>query len=209
MSRSSRHGRPAAPRAVPLTLAAVLTAAAVVAPVVVPVVAPVVAPAAADETPQPELAPTVDLVAPTPDLVTPVLDLRLATSDLKGAARIEEQEDEIKVTLSSEVLFDKDSARLRGQAQARLQEVADRLKKAGPGPLRITGYTDDLGSAQHGLVLSRRRAQAVSRVLRPLLPRGDHPFTVTGRGEADPAVPNTDEASRKLNRRVEIGYHPR
>ena len=157
---------------------------------------------------EPEVARSLDITAPAPDLVTPVLDLRLATSDLQGAARIEEQEDEIKVTLSSEVLFDKDSARLRSQARARLNEVAERLSRAGPGPLQITGYTDDLGSSRHGLVLSRQRAQAVSRMLRPLLPRADYPFTVTGRGEADPAVPNTSEANRVLNRRVEIRYRP-
>lgn len=70
------------------------------------------------------------------------------------------------------------------------------------------GLTDDLGSAQHGLVLSRRRAAAVARVLRPQLDKSDYPFSVSGRGEADPAVPNTSEKNRKLNRRVELTYRP-
>lgn len=195
----SRSSDPVARHVVRLTVGGVLAAATLAAPT-----------ATAEESPSPEpnVAPAVDVVAPEIDLVALVLDLRLATSDLKGAARIEEQEDQIKVTLSSEVLFGKDSAELRGQAQARLKDVADRLTESGPGPLKIIGHTDDLGSAQHGLVLSRQRAQAVARALRPLLANGDYPFTVLGRGEADPAVPNDSEANRKLNRRVEIGYHP-
>ena len=32
------------------------------------------------------------------------------------------------------------------------------------------------------------------------------PFTVVGKGEADPAVPNKDEASRRINRRVVVIY---
>lgn len=167
-------------------------------------------PATADDSPAPsaEEAAVVDLDPRVTDLVTPVVDLRLATSDLKGAARVEEQEGRIDVTLSSEVLFGKDSARLRGPAEGRLREVANRLERSGSGRLDITGFTDDLGSARHGVVLSRERAQAVARTLRPSLAAGDYPFTVTGRGEADPAVPNTSEANRKLNRRVEISYRP-
>jgi flagellar motor protein MotB len=83
-----------------------------------------------------------------------------------------------------------------------------RLQRRGRGKITIVGYTDDLGSAQHGLVLSRRRAAAVARVLRPNLDEADYPFSVSGRGEADPAVPNTSEKNRKLNRRVELTYRP-
>lgn len=156
----------------------------------------------------PDNAPVVDAVKPVAEIVAPVLDIERNTSDLQGAARVEEQEDEIKVTLSSEVLFGKDSAVLRGQARARLREIAEQLESKGPGPLAITGYTDDLGSAQHGLVLSRQRAQSVARALRPLLDKQDYPFRIAGKGEADPAVSNSSEANRQLNRRVELSYRP-
>ncbi len=113
------------------------------------------------------------------------------------------------VTLSAETYFPKDSARLRSKATSHLREVAADLRRRGSGRLRIVGYTDDLGSEARGLVLSRQRAAAVAGVLRPLLPSAPYPFTVLGRGEADPAVPNTSEANRKLNRRVELTYTPR
>jgi outer membrane protein OmpA-like peptidoglycan-associated protein len=45
-------------------------------------------------------------------------------------------------------------------------------------------------------------------MLRPGLDKADYSFRVSGRGEADPAVPNTSEKNRKLNRRVELTYRP-
>jgi len=151
-------------------------------------------------------APVVELEAPVVPLVAPVVDLELSTSDLRGDTRVDDQRQRIKVTLASEVLFDKDSARLRPVATGRLREVAATLRRRGAGAVSIVGYTDDLGTAAHGLTLSRQRATAVAGVLRRSLGEGSYPFTVTGRGEADPAVPNTSESNRRLNRRVILTY---
>lgn len=51
---------------------------------------------------------------------------------------------------------------------------------------------------------SDRGAQAVAAVLRRSLPAPSYPFVVVGRGESDPAVPNTSEKNRRINRRVVI-----
>lgn len=144
--------------------------------------------------------------APIRDVVAPVRDIVVPTSDLRGAARVNESEKQVKVRLSSEVLFPKDSAKLRPGVRGRLSDVAEVLGRRGPGRVTIVGYTDDLGTARHGRILSRRRAAAVARVLRPRLDKTDYPFKVYGRGEADPAVPNKSEKNRKLNRRVELTY---
>jgi outer membrane protein OmpA-like peptidoglycan-associated protein len=146
--------------------------------------------------------------APIRNIVAPVRDIVVPTSDLRGAARVDESEKEVKVRLSSEVLFPKDSARLRPGVRARLTELAEVLQRRGRGRVAIVGYTDDLGSARHGVVCRRRRAAAVARVLRPKLDKSDYSFSVSGRGEADPAVPNTSDKNRKLLRRVELTYRP-
>jgi outer membrane protein OmpA-like peptidoglycan-associated protein len=146
--------------------------------------------------------------APIRDVVAPVRDIVVPTADLEGAARVDESEKQVKVRLSAEVLFPKDSARLRPGVRGRLTELAQGFDRRGPGRLTIVGYTDDLGTAHHGLVLSRGRAAAVARVLRPQLDKADYPLKIYGRGEADPAVPNTSEKNRKLNRRVELTYRP-
>ncbi len=154
-------------------------------------------------------APVRDVVAPTSGIVAPVLDIQFAETDLKREARVEKRPTSVKVTLDSTVLFAKDSARIRPGAANRLHEVASDLKAKGPGTVGIVGYTDDLGTAAHGLALSRRRARAVAGVLRRDLPAAGYSYAVVGKGEADPAVPNTSEANRRINRRVVVTYQQR
>jgi outer membrane protein OmpA-like peptidoglycan-associated protein len=155
------------------------------------------APAAADDT-----APVVDIVAP-------VLDISLGEADLRQAARVEKTPKRTRITLDSTVLFARDSPKINAKARDRLDEVGEQLKDSGAGAVSITGYTDDLGSAAHGLTLSRQRATSVADVLRQDLPASSYPFTVRGRGEADPAVPNTSEHNRRINRRVVIVFTKR
>ena len=158
-------------------------------------------PAVAEDT-----APVVAVEAPTQAIVAPVLDISFGQADLQQRARVEQTPARTTVTLDSTVLFGRDSATINARADGRLAEVARDLAARGPGAVTITGYTDDLGSAASGLTLSRRRAEAVAKVLRRDLPAAQFPFTVVGRGEADPAVPNTSERNRKINRRVVIVY---
>lgn len=143
---------------------------------------------------------------PIETINAPILDISFGTEDLKGAARVEETPDDLKITFDATVLFGKDSDKIKSRADVRIKEVAAQLKAKGPGSVRIVGYTDDLGSAEHGLDLSKRRAQAVAARLQPSLPKEDFPFSVTGKGEADPAVPNDSEENRRRNRRVEVTY---
>ena len=144
--------------------------------------------------------------APVLTIVAPVVDIEFGGSDLKNEVRVETLPRKTKITLDSTVLFGKDSARINAKAGGRLADVARELAARGPGTVRITGYTDDLGSAAHGKTLSRQRAAAVAKVLRRDLPAARFGFTVEGKGEADPAVPNKNEASRRINRRVVLLY---
>ncbi len=142
---------------------------------------------------------------PPSDTVSRVLE---TLRQMGHAARVDESEKQVKIRLNAEVLFPKDSARLRPGVRGRLAELAQVIDRRGPGRVSIVGYTDDLGSAHHGLVLSRQRAAAVAWVLQPKLDKADYTFRVSGRGEADPVVPNTSEKNRKLNRRVELTHRP-
>jgi len=162
------------------------------------------APAAAEDT-----GSVVPIVAPVQSIVAPVLDIQFVQSDVRSEARVEQLPRKTTITLDSTVLFGKDSAKINAKANVRLQEVARELKARGPGSVSVTGYTDDMGSAAHGRTLSLQRANAVTKVLRRDLPGSDFPFTVAGKGEADPAVPNKNEASRRINRRVVVIYEKR
>lgn len=135
---------------------------------------------------------------------TPVVIFSGGTADLDGSTTLENTETGTKSRLDCTLLFAKDSDRLRPGAQQKLRRLALQLQRQGAGQLQITGYTDDLGSAAHGLDLSQRRAQRVATELGNTLPANKFPMTVRGRGEADPAVLNTNENNRRKNRRVNV-----
>jgi outer membrane protein OmpA-like peptidoglycan-associated protein len=141
---------------------------------------------------------------PTLDLEVQAIDLVVISQDLDGATTTASSNDELNVTLDSNVLFGKDSAELRPQARQKLAQVVEQLVDRGPGKVEVVGHTDDLGSAAHGYDLSRRRAAAVRRVLAPHL--SGYRVTTVGKGEEEPRVPNTSEENRRLNRRVEVLY---
>lgn len=150
--------------------------------------------------------PTTAVKPVVVDIAPVVTDLSAVTQDLDGAATVGQSSQKVDVVLNANVLFGKDSDVLQPAANARLQEVATVIGSyAQGGRLAIDGYTDDLGSAEHGLNLSRRRAAAVEKVLRPLLP-ATVVITVTGHGEASPAYPNDSEENRAKNRRVELHF---
>lgn len=154
-----------------------------------------VAPPTAWATPTPDDAPIMEITAP-------VVDIQFGMSTLDGRVAVEERKSGSTARLDSTVLFGKDSAQLRPAARKVIDALARELQHGGPGKITVTGYTDDLGSAAHGLKLSKQRAAAVAGRLQKSLGPDWPKIKVVGKGEADPAVPNKNEKNRKLNRRV-------
>lgn len=152
-------------------------------------------------TPPPTLAAVPNVVR----MAARVSEISAESIDLDGRARVSETATRYAATLNANLLFAKDSAQVRTDAHVRLRDLAEVLSGRHAGTLCIVGYTDDLGSADHGLLLSRRRAEAVAHRLTPRL-SSDVRVAVLGRGEADPVVANTSEASRARNRRVEVAF---
>jgi outer membrane protein OmpA-like peptidoglycan-associated protein len=112
--------------------------------------------------------------------------------------------------LATDVLFDFGRAALRSTGRRQVLRVA-RAGTRRSGTLRVVGHTDGLGEDGYNRKLSRRRAQAVARVLRGALPPSVRVETV-GRGAAEPVAPETtsggddDPAARARNRRVELRW---
>lgn len=124
--------------------------------------------------------------------------------DESGASEMSSRAEKFDVTLNSNVLFAKDSAVIEPPTRATIAQVGEQLRARGAGILEIVGHTDDLGSDEHGLQLSQQRAEAVRRELGDAVTGME--VTVVGKGEAEPRVPNTSEANRASNRRVELHY---
>jgi outer membrane protein OmpA-like peptidoglycan-associated protein len=107
------------------------------------------------------------------------------------------------------VQFEFDSAVITPAALSDIQGLSDTIiNRRLTGTIFIHGYTDDLGTKEHGLVLSAQRAEAVAQLLQDRL-RG-HPvqLVMAGYGEEDPIADNRDPVAIALNRRVMVLYKP-
>jgi OOP family OmpA-OmpF porin len=85
---------------------------------------------------------------------------------------------------------------------AKLDQIAQALKSK-EQPIVVYGFTDSVGTREHNMDLSDKRAQAVRDYL---VSKGLPKDTVTsqGKGPDDPVADNASIEGRAQNRRVEI-----
>ncbi|MGD0435511.1 MAG: OmpA family protein [Bryobacteraceae bacterium] len=131
-------------------------------------------------------------------------DLNAALKDLGAKTTTTE----IRIELSSDVLFDFDKADLLPKAIPELEKVATVLKSYPHAACSIEGHTDNKGLKDYNQKLSERRADSVKAWL---VAHGvSSPMTIRGWGATKPIAPNAlpnghdDLAGRQKNRRVEI-----
>ena len=112
-------------------------------------------------------------------------------------------ENTLNLTMPSSITFGFDSANLTPQAQSALDSVANVLNQYRDSTVNITGHTDDTGADNYNQKLSEQRAASVSAYLAQ---RGVSygRLSQQGMGERMPKFPNTNEANRAQNRRVEL-----
>ena len=134
---------------------------------------------------------SMSAAAPTPTPAPPVEETRIVRSN---------------VEMDADAFFELDEAEIEPQARENLQRIADLIMQGEiVGRVSVVGHTCDLGPEAYNLQLSNRRAEAVKRELVAL---GIDPDAIItdGRGEAEPRVPNTSEANRETNRRVDVQF---
>ena len=100
--------------------------------------------------------------------------------------------------VSSDQLFNTDSAKIYPHAQATLTEF---FRKTGAVSYIIVGHTDSRASDEYNMDLSLRRANSVARIAAGT---GVRIADVRGYGERMPKASNNTAAGMKQNRRVEI-----
>ena len=117
------------------------------------------------------------------------------------------QNENLKITMSSEVSFDYDSATVTPAFGQTLDKVGDILQRYNRSGVTVIGHTDDKGSDAYNQDLSLRRADSVAYYIED---RGvDRQRVMTeGRGESEPRASNASEAGQQLNRRVELIIKP-
>ena len=102
------------------------------------------------------------------------------------------------------VTFASGSAELTGNATALLDEVVRAMNANETVEITVESHTDNLGSAQSNMELSRRRATSVVNYLADVGGIDQSRMQAVGYGESRPAQSNRTAAGRLSNRRVEI-----
>jgi outer membrane protein OmpA-like peptidoglycan-associated protein len=102
------------------------------------------------------------------------------------------------------ILFDTNSDKLRPESDAVLGQIGEMLTKHADLRLGIEGHTDNVGAAAANTTLSEKRAAAVKAYLVSKHGVDAARLESKGFGASKPVAPNTDEAGRQKNRRVEL-----
>ena len=112
-------------------------------------------------------------------------------------------EETLLVRFESDILFDVDSATVRSDGRATLEDVGAVLREYDKTAVVVQGHTDSTGSDAHNQELSERRASSVASELRS---RGvdSERIATLGMGEGYPVASNETDSGRQRNRRVEI-----
>lgn len=127
---------------------------------------------------------------------------RLSNVDGIHIRRIPRQGDSICdfVAEMGDILFAYDSFELTPEAVDIIDNLSNIIIDI-PTRVEVIGHTDDHGTDDYNLNLSRLRAMAVGNRLRE---NGITKITEVGKGESEPIASNQTDAGRKKNRRVEI-----
>ncbi|HEY0739945.1 MAG TPA: OmpA family protein [Chryseosolibacter sp.] len=107
-----------------------------------------------------------------------------------------------KISLNN-IYFAQNQAELTDFAKLMLVELSHVIEQQKGLVIEIGAYTDDVGTDQYNLELSKKRAMAVKNYLVEKGAKADQ-LQTKGFGEKSPIAPNTNESNRALNRRVEF-----
>ncbi|MFE3457672.1 OmpA family protein [Nocardiopsis aegyptia] len=135
-----------------------------------------------------------------------ISDLTMLSDDTEDQTGRSESNDEVSIILSSDVLFETDSAELQQEAQEILEQVALEIDDAGSSTVSIDGHADNTGSDSVNIPLSEERAESVENELNEMITREGVSFEVEGHGSSEPIADNNTEEGRERNRRVTVTF---
>lgn len=102
------------------------------------------------------------------------------------------------------ILFDVNSDKIKAESYGTLKEIAKVLAENASVRVKIIGHTDSDGEDNKNLELSKKRSAAVKDALVKEFAIDAARMETDGKGESQPAAPNTTAEGKANNRRVEF-----
>jgi len=102
------------------------------------------------------------------------------------------------------ISFGVGSSALQGGQDPLVNKIVDAIRWFPGVPVRVEGHTDDTGSYDANLRLSRRRAETVARLLEKKLGVEGESIATEGFGPDKPIALNSTAEGRAMNRRIDV-----
>lgn len=102
------------------------------------------------------------------------------------------------------IYFDFDKADIKPESEPSIKEIAKLLQENEGLRLFVVGHTDNMGTVDYNMKLSRLRADAVVKELVTKYKISPQRLKAYGVGQLAPVASNTTEYGRAQNRRVEL-----
>jgi len=131
-------------------------------------------------------------------------DERNILDDAKKIPDITVRETEKGIVASISIDIFTKTGDIKNELKPKLKEIADILKKYPNYRIIIEGHTDNAGKENSNMKLSSDRAGAVLIYMANVEGVPIDRLSSVGYGSLRPLAPNTDEAGRKQNRRIDI-----
>jgi len=115
--------------------------------------------------------------------------------------------DKLRLDIPAQLTFDVNRSDIKSNLFPVFNDIAKVLRDYPKTMLVIAGHTDDTGPYQYNMNLSQARAESVKQYLIAQNVQAIR-LETQGYGPNYPIVPNTSDANRAQNRRVEIHIEP-
>lgn len=106
--------------------------------------------------------------------------------------------------VSSGILFDVNSTHIKPESLGLIKSIAAILQENETVNIKIIGHSDSDGDEAENLRLSKQRAEAVKQMLSNDFGISSNKLETDGKGESQPAMPNSSSENKANNRRVEF-----
>ncbi|EFM08981.1 OmpA/MotB domain protein [Paenibacillus curdlanolyticus YK9] len=137
-----------------------------------------------------------------------IIQAYIKNNKLEEKVFVTNEEQGVSIRLSDQFLFDLGKADLKKAARPILDKLSSLFVKL-DHPISIEGHTDNLpiqpgGEFRDNWALSAGRSLSVLRYFTEIAQLEPTKFQIAGYGDTRPIAPNTTDANRSRNRRVEI-----
>ena len=143
-------------------------------------------------------------MVPAPQIDVLVSNIRIASAETDARSLLVKQLLEDGKAVTNDILFDVNSDVIKASSYSIIDQVGTALQQNPSVHILIVGHTDSDGAAAHNMDLSQRRAAAVKTYIMTHFSIDDSRIQSDGKGATQPVAPNTTDAGKAKNRRVEF-----